>query len=183
MNIRTVGIDPGLSGAVAILLDGRIDEILDMPTVEITRGKKGQKRTAVDLQGVISLFERLRILMAPSIIVLEKVSGRPTDAGSRAFTFGETYGIIRTVLTMLEICRLERIEPNTWKRHMKVGTLNGDIDLRAQELFPGQHQHWHGPRGGLLDGRAEAAMLGLYGKWILEGVVPEAKLAHARRSK
>ena len=121
--------------------------------------------------------------MAPAIIVLEKVSGRPTDSGSRAFTFGETYGIIRAAITMAKICRLETIEPNTWKRHMKVGPLAGDVDQRAQELFPGQHEHWRGPRGGLLDGPAEAAMLGLYGRWILQGVVPGALKARAGRAE
>ena len=43
MTRRTIGIDCGLNGALALIVDGELVRVEDMPTVTLTRNGKNKK--------------------------------------------------------------------------------------------------------------------------------------------
>lgn len=125
----TFGIDPGISGAIATLIDGEPGPILDMPAYTV---KDQQEVDAL----AIARFMREQITANPGAYVsacIERVRAMPAgknDDGSRRkqgaqtmFVFGDNYGKAKAVLEVLRIPYM-RAEPMSWKRHF--GLIGGD---------------------------------------------------------
>lgn len=119
--MRIMGIDPGLSGALA-LLDTKTNEIVlaDMPTIilstKIVRSRKGGKkrtkvRKAVDGKAVGDWVEHNR----PDIAIVEQVGSRPEQGVVSVFTFGEAFGAVVGAVTAMNV-PMERVFPAKWKR-------------------------------------------------------------------
>lgn len=178
--MNTLGIDPGVNGALAVYdaANKRIAHIQAMPTMKISKGKGA--RNVVDLPRLLEVLRGFAYFYDPQITVLEAVGPRHGDGAVGSFTFGEGYGLLRAGIACIFCCRHEPIQPQTWKRHMMVGTLDGDIMKRADQFFPGQSELWRGPKGGFLDGIAEASMLALYGEWVLNNKIPQFAKATKR---
>ncbi|MDH7548253.1 hypothetical protein [Stenotrophomonas geniculata] len=107
----TFGIDPGLTGAVATLIDGVPGPILDMPTFDV--GGWGE----VDCRAVVVFIRGVRGQHADAVVsaCIEKVGARPGDGGTSAFRFGQTAGKLQAVLEVLGI-PTTRVVPAQWKR-------------------------------------------------------------------
>lgn len=130
MNIR-LGIDPGLSGAVAALSedDMRLISIMDMPTM--SNGKRKQ----------VNPYELNRMMPRPGeglriTAYLEQVSSMPRQGVASMFSFGVSYGIIQGVLASLGI-PVTLVTPVKWKR--RAGLIGKDKELSrtlAQRLYP-----------------------------------------------
>ncbi len=121
----TFGIDPGLTGAVATLLDGVPGPILDMPTVEVDGWGE------VDARAVV-VFIREQRAAHPGAYVsacIEKVGARPGDGGTSAFRFGQTAGKLQAIFEVLGI-PTTRVIPAVWKR--AYGLLKQDKDAARQ---------------------------------------------------
>lgn len=108
-----VGIDPGISGAIAAVTpNGSLQWVLDMPVRDA--GKK--KRAANEIDGV----ELGRILRAhlPDIAhaAIEEVQANGINGSVSNFGLGDSRGCIRGVLECLGIS-VERVSPQVWKRH------------------------------------------------------------------
>lgn len=135
-----IGIDPGISGAVAILSNDRLSlfDMFDMPVM--TTGKKQQ----------INPYELHRLLAkmldastyydgpgqtAQSVVCLEQVSARPGQGVSSTFGFGVSFGIIQGVVACLEV-PVVLVTPAAWKR--RAGLLGNKDQARtmAQRLYP-----------------------------------------------
>lgn len=156
MTLRlTFGIDPGLTGAVAVLLDGEPGPIIDIPTRKV--GDWGE----VDAQQ-LALFLRDQRASHPGAYVsacVEKVGARPADGGTSAFRFGETAGKIKGVLEALGI-PYSRAIPAVWKRSMGlIGTDKDAARLLAIRRFPGAAHLLQRKKD---NGRADALLLALY---------------------
>lgn len=128
----TFGIDPGLTGAVATLIDGEPGPILDMPTLDV--GGWGE----VDSRAVVIFIREVRDLHPGAEVsaCIEKVGARPGDGGTSAFRFGQTAGKLQAVLEVLGI-PATRVVPAVWKR--RFGLLKQDKDaarLLAIARFP-----------------------------------------------
>lgn len=120
--MRIMGIDPGLSGALA-LLDTTSKEIVlaDMPTVVISqkkvrsRTRGGRKRTkphrVVDGKAVGDWVE----LHRPDVAIVEQVGSRPEQGVVSVFNFGEAFGAVTGAVTAMNV-PLERVYPAKWKR-------------------------------------------------------------------
>ena len=145
-----VGIDPGLTGAVALLRDGELVEVVDMPVVT----PKGRK-PRVDV-GVLAALLRA---WEPERAVVERVGPAPGAGVSSMFRFGYGAGAIEGVLEALEV-RVQLVAPTVWKPAMRLGSDKGRARAEAQRLFPALSGLFSRVRD---DGRAEAALLGLYG--------------------
>lgn len=107
----TLGIDPGLTGAVATLIDGEPGPVLDMPTMDVGGWDE------VDARAVV-LFIREQRAAHPGAYVsacIEKVGARPGDGGTSAFRFGQGAGKLLAVLEVLGIPTTRAI-PAVWKR-------------------------------------------------------------------
>jgi Holliday junction resolvasome RuvABC endonuclease subunit len=154
-----LGIDPGASGAIA-LIDTALSELVvrDMPTVAVTNPsgiKKSSKRLHISDAGLADLIAA----WAPEEAWLERVHAMPRQGVTSSFTFGMAYGLVRGVLAALRV-RYFVVTPNEWKRSFRLGADKGEARLMAARMFPTDAQLFSRVRD---DGRAEAALLALFG--------------------
>ena len=84
---RVIGIDPGASGAIALLVQGVLIAVHDMPTVTVERNKS-QKRQVCPA-GLSILIESLT---GPYVTkaICEKVGAMPGQGVSSMFSFGRS---------------------------------------------------------------------------------------------
>lgn len=159
-----LGIDPGIHGGIAVVdcLKTRVLEGFLMPVVR--SGTKG--RGELDETTLLDELKRIRSSyprgeFGAIIAMLEKVGPQKHDGIVGAFSFGAMYGGLRMSLLSSGF-RLELERPATWKARMKVPADKDAAVARADAMFPDDRHIWRGPRGGKLDGIAEAAMLAKY---------------------
>lgn len=148
-----VGIDPGLSGAIA-----RYDsvantlEVHDMPTFMLERN--GKKKRDVDLPSAARIIDNAT-KEAGTRICIEQVSSMPGQGVSSVFAFGKAYGIVLGICAAT-FCPLETVTPAVWKRGLSVPSMKDGARARASALLP-MHAHlWTRVKD---DGRAEASLL------------------------
>jgi hypothetical protein len=135
--VIVIGIDPGLTGALAIY-DPAEDSLAvhDMPTLTLPKGKG--KRTELDLTALAHLFDGLA--PQPSVAFVEQVSASPQMGVTSAFSFGGSYLAVRMACAA-HFIRTELVPPQVWKRVLKVqgGPAKTDaVRARASALMP-QH--------------------------------------------
>ena len=90
--MNVVGIDPGLSGAVAVLAHGEV-VCFDMPTIEVRGKRRVSARHLADLLVDIGPVE---------MVVVEDVQGVQGSGATSAFAFGRGCGVIEGILAALE---------------------------------------------------------------------------------
>lgn len=147
--MKIIGIDPGAKGAIARFVNGKLDAIRDMPTVE----HKGKQR--VDGAAVGAIVREL----APDHAYMERVGAMPGQGVVSMFSFGKAAGIVEGALGAL-LVPLTLITPAQWKVAMRVPADKGGARARASQLIPAGASYWPLVKH---DGRAEAAMIALYG--------------------
>ena len=163
-----IGIDPGVSGGIALLESDGYLTVWDMPVNEVelkTKTKKGKlkKRKYLDGEVFADIIEDFG-----GVAYLEQVGPQPNDGAIQAFAFGDSYGGVRCVLEAFRI-PLVLVRPQKWKATLALRKGKAGAALAAQDIFPGCHDMWHGPRGGLIDGRCEAALIAHYGRIMEDG--------------
>jgi crossover junction endodeoxyribonuclease RuvC len=128
-----LGIDPGLTGAVAALAPGhRVELLEDLPTV--ARGG-GKVRREVDAAGLAHLLRP--IAGDIRIAIVEQVASRPGQGVGSVFSLGHTTGVIVGVLSALAI-PYQMTTPQSWKKAAGVPT-GSDKDMSrtiAARLHP-----------------------------------------------
>lgn len=150
-----IGIDPGLSGGVAVI--GPISvSACKTPVIE------GEKRS-MNLPACSKLLEEAKA-SGPVFAVIEKVGAMPGQGVTSMFTFGKGYGAWLGLLAAHGIA-FQEVHPKTWKKAMleSVGKDKGASISRATSLFPGLQLVPEGCRTPH-DGMAEAALLAEYGR-------------------
>jgi crossover junction endodeoxyribonuclease RuvC len=149
------GIDPGLSGALFFLDPNRPanGEATDLPIHMLVRG--GRKKRELDIAGLIEILTPHRI----EHVFLEQVSAMPGQGVSSVFAFGKTYGAILGVIAAHSI-PLTLVAPVVWKRALGVPKSKDGARARASQLLPEAASQWRLKKH---DGRAEAALIALYG--------------------
>ncbi len=154
-NPMILGVDPGLTGALAWLdaESGRLVDVADMPVHLLPRGGKTKKE--LDIAQLVDILTARR----PSHAFIEQVNSMPGQGVSGVFVFGKVYGAILGVVTALAI-PLTPVPPATWKRQMGVTKSKDGCRARASQLLPEAAYQW--PLKGH-DGRAEAALIAVYG--------------------
>jgi Holliday junction resolvasome RuvABC endonuclease subunit len=142
-----LGIDPGISGAIAFYFPDVRDRVLaeDMPTVA------GNVDAA-------TLHERLKQL-APTVAVIEMVASRPGQGVASVFKFGRAYGTAIGVVQALGV-QLHFVTPGKWKKHFNLPADKEKARELALRMFSQSPEHFARKKD---DGRAEAALLALYG--------------------
>jgi crossover junction endodeoxyribonuclease RuvC len=160
------GIDPGLSGAVALLdaATGAVVDVFDMPTHALARG--GKNKRELDPHSLAGALGRDRIGHA----FVELVGAMPGQGVSSVFSFGKSFGITIGVLATLGI-PMTFVAPVAWKRALQVPAAKDGARARASQLMPAAASHWPLVKH---DGRAEAALIACYGLRQLGEVVRAA---------
>jgi len=153
------GVDPGASGAIAMLNNNDLVTVIDMPTR--VEGITKQTRR-VDAAGLADEVRRMRGLVGVDgeICIIEKVSAMPGQGVSSMFSLGFAAGVAEAVFVALGI-RVEYVSPKQWKKEFGLGSDKSQSRGRASLLFPGSAGTWSRVKD---DGRAEAVLMALYGK-------------------
>jgi crossover junction endodeoxyribonuclease RuvC len=148
-----IGIDPGLSGALAVLApDGTLDALWDTPTLTL-RSSRGI-RQEYDMPGLVAL-------LAPyggsqTQVMIEESQPMPGQGVRSMFTCGLGMGVWLGVLAALEIPHT-RIRPHVWKKALGLGKDKEQARLRAMQLYPHADLRLKKHHG-----RAEALLLARY---------------------
>jgi crossover junction endodeoxyribonuclease RuvC len=148
-----IGVDPGLSGAVAVLAHaGAFVGVYDTPVLTL-RTSRGH-RAEYDTVGMASL---LRPYVDQHVhVVIEESQAMPGQGVRSMFTTGYGYGLWLGILAALQV-PYTPVRPVVWKKAFSLGKDKEQARLRAQQLFPGadlRHKKDHG--------RAEALLLAWY---------------------
>lgn len=163
-----VAIDPGLSGAIAVLgyNNGKLLGVFDTPIVQVKRGKKNSRVCLTT--GMANLLRRIiRKYCSPfhglqSVLVcIEYLHSRPFKSGVAMFSIGRSFGQWEGIVSALGL-PIEYVTPAVWKKAMlTTGTGNGKEAsvVKVQQLFPGAADKVYLKKH---DGRADAILIGEY---------------------
>jgi Holliday junction resolvasome RuvABC endonuclease subunit len=148
------GIDPGLTGALAVLdfQDYRL-HLWDTPTVSV-KAAGGALRKRCDPISYANALVRFPL----DRLLIEQVHSTPNDGHVGAFSFGKVTGIAIGIAAGIEVPWRE-VNPAKWKKDMLVPAHKEAAKARASVLFPRCVSGW---KRALDHGRAEAAILALY---------------------
>lgn len=144
-----LGIDPGLSGAFAILDDGKLTHVADLPTMG-----EGASRM-LDSGALADALKPLTFDLA----VIERVGAMPGQGVSSMFRFGQAVGQAVGVIHTLGI-PLKWASPGAWKRAMGLSSDKERARALAIETFPSLRAQFARKKD---HGRAEAALMALWG--------------------
>jgi crossover junction endodeoxyribonuclease RuvC len=127
--LAVLGIDPGLDGAVALILPDGVEAHVT-PTIAAAGGGKRQ----FDIAGMVALLERHRVELA----VIEAVGPMAKQGVVSMFRFGQGYGLWLGMLAALKIPHLA-VTPRAWKKAILAGTPKdkGAAIQWAQRRYPG----------------------------------------------
>lgn len=157
---RTIGIDPGLSGAVAGICDRQLIDAFDMPVVEVAWDKKKRSDVSPALlhDALLDLQERMGGNI--ELAVIERVTASPQMGVVSAFRFGQAYATAVAVVACMGIS-IAHVPPSNWKRQMGLSKDKGLSRAKAIGLWPDRSELFAKVKH---DGRAEAALLAEYGR-------------------
>ena len=153
-----IGIDPGLSGAIAFfdVEKGHLS-VGDMPVVEVKRNNKVKREVSP-----AALADILRAGIGPfspvTHAVLERVGAMPGQGVTSVFSFGRSVGIVEGILASLYI-PVTIVQPQAWQKAAGVRGGKDGSRLRASELFPNYAELFARKKD---DGRADAALMAWY---------------------
>lgn len=154
MSIITWNVDPGLTGAIAILHDLELVELVDLED-HADRGRLLPKSLKAAIEKVSG---------PPYLVTLEDASAREgQDAGGTLKT-GRTFGHLEGLFIGMGF-PVRVVLPGIWKPSLGVPAKDDQaarlqVVQMAQMFFP--QGQFIGPQGGLWHDRAEAALLGVW---------------------
>ena len=128
-----IGIDPGISGSICFFEDGKIVDVVVMPTM--TEGKKN-KRQVNGSQIYNEILKRIKIEKKNVRVIIEQVSAMPGQGVTSMFNFGQSFGILKGICSAMQL-PMYFVRPAKWKKYF--GLINSEKDAsrtRAIEMFP-----------------------------------------------
>ena len=120
-----MGIDPGISGAIAITRGKKVLEVHDLPllsTFKTTKTKSGKqkKNNQLDIEEFFIMYKDMLKAWQPDLVVIEKVHSMPGQGVASMFAFGQTFGRIEGVIRTTGGTPIRYITPQEWKKHHKL---------------------------------------------------------------
>ena len=129
-----IGIDPGISGSICFMDNGKILEVIDMPTM--AEGKKN-KRQVNGAQIYNEILKTIHKNKDQEIrVIIEQVSAMPGQGVTSMFNFGQSFGILKGICSAMQL-PMYFVRPAKWKKYF--GLINSEKDAsrtRAIEMFP-----------------------------------------------
>ena len=113
--MRIVGIDPGLSGAIAILEDKKVLNVYDMPVM--AEGKKNKRQ--INSAQLVNLLRENNENDEELVVIVEQVNAMPGQGVTSMFNFGQTFGAIKGVCAALNL-PIFFVRPSKWKKHFEL---------------------------------------------------------------
>jgi len=141
-----VGIDPGVTGGLAVIYDGKLAGVEPMP---IHAGR-------ADGMGI----DEILVAWEPDHVYLEDTQPMPKNGSIATFSLGLNTGIVIGAVQANQFA-LHRVKPQEWKK--KMGLTGKDKNASrglARELFPEFADKFKLVKN---DGLAEACLIARYG--------------------
>ncbi len=129
--MKIIGIDPGLSGAIAVLENKKVLNIFDMPVM--SEGKKNKRQLNSAL--LVNLIKD-NIKNEEVSVVVEQVNAMPGQGVTSMFNFGQTFGAIKGICAALEL-PIFFVRPSKWKKHFELINSSKDSSrTKVIEMYP-----------------------------------------------
>ena len=130
--MRIIGIDPGLSGGIAILDDLKIFDIYDMPIMSEGKKNKNQLNSAQ----LVNIIRKNLIPDGDTFLIVEQVSAMPGQGVTSMFNFGQTFGSIKGICAALNL-PIFFVRPAKWKKHFDLINSSKDASrTKVIEMYP-----------------------------------------------
>lgn len=158
-----LGIDPGKTGAVALIDSvGKVLELYDCPVGESEMSKVVKqilKKYPKEEYTIFGALERVGAIPAMGK-VCSVCKQRKGTSSSANFTFGQNHGAWRGILSYAEI-PFHEPTPKMWQKGLTIKRDGGNKKQGkfavASKIFP--TAELSGPRGGIKDGRCDALLI------------------------
>ena len=129
-----IGIDPGISGSICFFENGKIIDVIEMPTM--TEGKKNKRQVNGsqiynEINKKIEKYENQNVR-----VVIEQVSAMPGQGVTSMFNFGQSFGILKGICSAMRL-PMYFVRPAKWKKYFSL--INSEKDAsrtRVIEMFP-----------------------------------------------
>ena len=129
-----IGIDPGLSGSICFFEDGKILEVIEMPTM--IEGKKN-KRQVNGSQIYNEILKRTNSSNKENVrVIIEQVSAMPGQGVTSMFNFGQSFGVLKGICSAMQL-PMYFVRPAKWKKYFNL--INSEKDAsrtKAIQIFP-----------------------------------------------
>ena len=129
-----IGIDPGISGSICFFEDGKILDVLEMPTM--SEGKKNKKQVNGS-QIYNEILSRTNQVNKKDVrVIIEHVSAMPGQGVTSMFNFGQSFGILKGICAAMQL-PMYFVRPAKWKKYFNL--INSEKDAsrtKAIEIFP-----------------------------------------------
>ena len=130
--MKIIGIDPGLSGAIAVLKNNKVLNIFDMPVM--SEGKKNKRQLNSAL--LVSLLKENLTSSEEVSVVVEQVNAMPGQGVTSMFNFGQTFGAIKGICAALDL-PIFFVRLSKWKKHFELINSSKDSSrTKAIEMYP-----------------------------------------------
>jgi len=153
-----IGVDPGLSGGIAVLsFGGEVESVSITPTIAV-----GKSRREYDIGAMRDLIKD----SGAKVAFIESQSARPGQGVSSTFKTGYGYGIWVALIISCEVS-LNIVAPRTWTSKMLSGVPGDGKDrniLGAKRLFPSTDLRKSERARKPHDGLADALLIAEYGR-------------------
>ena len=129
-----IGIDPGISGAICFFENGKIIDVIEMPSM--AEGKKNKKQVNGN-----QLFNEIKLRLSEInykdvCVVVEHVSAMPGQGVTSMFNFGQSFGVVKGICSAMQL-PIHFVRPTKWKKYFNLINTSKDASRsRAIEIFP-----------------------------------------------
>ena len=130
--MKIIGIDPGLSGAIAVLENNKVLNIFDIPVM--SEGKKNKRQLNSAL--LVNLLKENINKEEEVAVVVEQVNAMPGQGVTSMFNFGQTFGALKGICAALDL-PIFFVRPSKWKKHFELINSSKDASrTKAIEMYP-----------------------------------------------
>ena len=130
--MKIIGVDPGLSGAIAILENNKVLSLFDMPVMP--EGKKNKRQ--LNSAQLVKLLKDNISKNEEKSVVIEQVNAMPGQGVTSMFNFGQTFGAIKGICAALGL-PVFFVRPSKWKKHFELINSSKDASrTKAIEMYP-----------------------------------------------
>ncbi len=130
--MKIIGIDPGLSGAIAILEDNKVLNIFDMPVM--AEGKKNKRQ--LNSAQLVNIIRGNTVPEDEVVVIVEQVNAMPGQGVTSMFNFGQTFGAIKGVCAALNL-PIFFVRPSKWKKYFELINASKDSSrTKVIEMYP-----------------------------------------------
>ena len=159
-----IGIDPGISGAICFIKNGKIIDVVEMPSM--ADGKKNKRQ--VNGAEVTNIFNKVINTNHDKMgsrdenevkVVIEHVTAMPGQGVTSMFNFGQSFGVIKGICAALKL-PIYFVRPAKWKKHFNLIKTNKDASrTKVIEVYPEISSKLHRKKD---SNRADAILIALY---------------------